>query len=213
MVELCCAAHFSALIFIQQNHFLSTKFSLRGWAFMYRTHTCGELRVTDVNKTVTLAGWVQTIRKFRAITLLTCATVMALRNCFLAKTCKASRCKSSGREFVLQAVGIVQERSNKNSNITTGEIEITVKSFTILNKSAIPPFTITDETDGGDDLRMKYRYLDLRRNAVKKISSCVTPLAAAPATICMSRVLWILKRLFLLSQHPKEQEISWFLPV
>ena len=73
-----------------------------------------------------------------------------------------------GREFVLQAVGIVQERSNKNSNITTGEIEITVKSFTILNKSAIPPFTITDETDGGDDLRMKYRYLDLRRNAVKK---------------------------------------------
>jgi aspartyl-tRNA synthetase len=73
-----------------------------------------------------------------------------------------------GREFVLQATGIVSERSNKNANIATGDIEIAVKSFKILNKSALPPFTIQDDTDGGDDLRMKYRFLDLRRNAVKK---------------------------------------------
>ena len=73
-----------------------------------------------------------------------------------------------GREFVLQVTGTVTERSNKNTNIPTGDIEITVSSFTILNKSAVPPFTIQDDTDGGDDLRMKYRYLDLRRNAVKK---------------------------------------------
>ncbi len=136
---------------------------------MYRTHTCGELRVTDVSKTVTLAGWVQTIRKFGAITFIDLRDRYGITQLLFGEDLQSQLdANPPGREFVLQAVGIVQERSNKNSNITTGEIEITVKSFTILNKSAIPPFTITDETDGGDDLRMKYRYLDLRRNAVKK---------------------------------------------
>lgn len=136
---------------------------------MYRTHTCGELRVTDVNKTVTLAGWVQTVRKFGAITFVDLRDRYGITQLLFGEDLQAQMdANPLGREFVIQAEGFIQERSNKNLNIPTGEIEIQVHKFTILNKSAVPPFTITDETDGGDDLRMKYRYLDLRRNAVKK---------------------------------------------
>jgi aspartyl-tRNA synthetase len=136
---------------------------------MYRTHTCGELRVKDVNMTVTLAGWVQTVRKFGAITFVDLRDRYGITQLLFAEYLQAQLdANPLGREYVLQVEGIVQERSNKNLNIPTGEIEIQVHKFTILNKSAVPPFTITDETDGGDDLRMKFRYLDLRRNAVKK---------------------------------------------
>ncbi|KAI9434535.1 aspartyl-tRNA synthetase [Russula earlei] len=136
---------------------------------MYRTHTCGELRSADVNKEVTLAGWVQTVRKFGAITFVDLRDRYGITQLLFGEELNAQLDENPlGREFVLQAIGTVNERSNKNANITTGDIEIKITSFKILNKSATPPFTIQDDTDGGDDLRMKYRYLDLRRNAVKK---------------------------------------------
>lgn len=136
---------------------------------MYRTHTCGELRIADHNKEVTLAGWVQTVRKFGAITFVDLRDRYGITQLLFGEELnKVLEENPLGREFVLQATGKVNERSNKNANIPTGDIEISVSSFTILNKSAVPPFTIQDDTDGGDDLRMKYRFLDLRRNAVKR---------------------------------------------
>jgi aspartyl-tRNA synthetase len=136
---------------------------------MYRTHTCGELRPADSGKEITLAGWVQTIRKFGSITFIDLRDRYGLTQLLLGEELNAQLDKQPlGREFVLQVKGTVSERSSKNLNIPTGEIEIRVKSFSVLNKSATPPFTIQDDTDGGDDLRMKFRYLDLRRQAVKK---------------------------------------------
>ena len=137
---------------------------------MYRTHTCGELRLTDLNKEVTLAGWVQTIRKFGSITFIDLRDRYGITQLLFSETLNADLdANPLGREFVLQAKGKVNERSNKNKNISTGDIEIVISEFTVLNKSAVPPFTIQDDTDGGEDIRMKYRFLDLRRNAVKKI--------------------------------------------
>lgn len=136
---------------------------------MYRSHTCGELRLSDRNKTVTLAGWVQTVRKFGSITFVDLRDRYGITQLLFSETLNADLdANPLGREFVLQVKGTVNERSSKNANIPTGEIEITVTEFKILNKSAVPPFTIQDDTDGGDDIRMKYRFLDLRRNAVKK---------------------------------------------
>lgn len=136
---------------------------------MYRTHTCGELRITDQAKEVTLAGWVQTVRKFGSITFVDLRDRYGITQLLFGEALnKQLEDNPLGREFVLQATGIVSERSNKNPNIPTGDVEIIVKSFSILNRSAVPPFTIQDDTDGGDDLRMKYRYLDLRRAAVRK---------------------------------------------
>lgn len=136
---------------------------------MYRTHTCGELRASNNGNTVTLAGWVQTVRKFGAITFVDLRDRYGITQLLFGEELnKELEENPLGREFVLQATGTVNERSNKNPNIPTGDIEILVSSFKILNKSAVPPFTIQDDTDGGDDLRMKYRYLDLRRNAVKR---------------------------------------------
>ena len=136
---------------------------------MFRTHTCGQLRLTDKNKEVTLAGWVQTVRKFGSITFVDLRDRYGITQLLFSENLNASlEANPLGREFVLQVKGIINERSNKNNNIPTGEIEILVAEFNILNKSITPPFTIQDETDGGDDIRMKYRYLDLRRNAVKK---------------------------------------------
>jgi aspartyl-tRNA synthetase len=136
---------------------------------MFRTHTCGELRISNVNAETTLAGWVQTIRKFGAITFVDLRDRYGIAQLLFGEELNQQLDENPlGREFVLQATGTVHERSNKNSNIPTGDIEIIVKSFKILNKSAVPPFTIQDDTDGGDDIRMKYRFLDLRRNPVKK---------------------------------------------
>lgn len=136
---------------------------------MYRSHTCGELRISDVSKEVTLAGWVQTVRKFGAITFVDLRDRYGITQLLFGEELNGLLDSNPlGREYVLQATGKVSERSSKNANIPTGEIEITVNSFKILNKSAVPPFTIQDDTDGGDDLRMKYRFLDLRRNAVKR---------------------------------------------
>ncbi len=136
---------------------------------MYRSNTCGELRIHDINKEVTLAGWVQTVRKFGAITFVDLRDRYGITQLLLGEELNGQLdANPLGREFVIQAKGKVSERSNKNPNIATGAIELTVSAFTILNKSAIPPFTIQDDTDGGDDIRMKYRFLDLRRNAIKK---------------------------------------------
>lgn len=134
---------------------------------MYRTVTCGELRIADVGKTVTLAGWVQRIRKMGGLTFIDLRdryglTQLAFNNDKLALA------EGLGREFVLQVTGQVIERQSKNAQLPTGEIEIDVQSVNILNPALTPPFTIEDESDGGDDLRMKYRYLDLRRPIVRK---------------------------------------------
>src|SRR5688572_15576975 len=136
---------------------------------MFRSHTCGELRVSDVAKEVTLAGWVQTVRKFGSITFVDLRDRYGLTQLLFDEALTQQLDSSPlGREFVLQVAGKVIERSNKNPQLPTGEIEIAVSAFTILNSSAVPPFTIQDDTDGGDDLRMRYRYLDLRRGAVKR---------------------------------------------
>jgi len=136
---------------------------------MYRTHTCGELRKDHIGITVTLAGWVQTVRKFGSITFIDLRDRYGITQMLFGEELnKALTENPPGREYVLQVKGLVSERTNKNPNIPTGDIEIKVGSFTILNKSVTPPFTIQDDTDGGDDLRMKFRYLDLRRNAVKR---------------------------------------------
>ena len=138
---------------------------------MYRTKTCGELRLADAGRKVTLAGWVQRTRKMGGMTFVDLRDRYGITQLVFNNEVNAELCESAnrlGREFVIQATGTVSERSSKNANIPTGEIEIIVDGLTLLNKSEVPPFTIEDNTDGGDDLRMKYRYLDLRRSAVRK---------------------------------------------
>jgi aspartyl-tRNA synthetase len=136
---------------------------------MYRSHTCGELRIENIGQDVILSGWVQTIRKFGAINFVDLRDRYGITQLVFNESLNKQLDEQPlGREFVLQAKGKVIERSNKNPQLATGNIEIAVNAFTILNKSAVPPFTIQDDTDGGDDLRVKYRYLDLRRNAIKK---------------------------------------------
>jgi aspartyl-tRNA synthetase len=136
---------------------------------MYRTQTCGQLRMDNVGSEVILAGWVQTVRKFGSITFVDLRDRYGLTQLLFSEQLNEQLEQHPlGREFVLQVWGKVNERSNKNPNMPTGDIEILVSKYTILNKSAVPPFTIQDDTDGGDDIRMKYRFLDLRRNAVKK---------------------------------------------
>lgn len=137
---------------------------------MYRTHTCGELRLTHIGQTVTLAGWVQRSRDLGGMTFLDLRdrygiTQLAFNLEVNAELCEQAR--KLGREYVIQVTGRVVERSSKNFQLETGEIEVVVESLTILNSSKVPPFTIEEQTDGGDELRMKYRYLDLRRPTLK----------------------------------------------
>ena len=136
---------------------------------MYRSHTCGELRIEDVGKTVILAGWVQRSRDLGGMTFLDLRDRYGLTQLAFDMETNAilgEQARKLGREFVIQASGTVIERSSKNKNIPTGDVEITVTELKILNTSKLPPFTIEDETDGGDELRMQYRYLDLRRAPV-----------------------------------------------
>ncbi len=138
---------------------------------MYRTHTCGELRLSDINKTVTLSGWVAIVRKFGGLTFLDLRDRYGITQLVFDMDDSAElgeRANNLGREFVIQATGNVRERASKNPDRATGDVEIQVTEFKVLNAAKTPPFTIQDDTDGGDDLRMKYRYLDLRRNAVQK---------------------------------------------
>src|SRR5690349_24220334 len=139
---------------------------------MLRTHTCGELRLSDVNKQITLAGWVQRTRDKGSILWIDLRDRYGITQLFFeegktdAQLFTAAR--GLGREFVIQAEGLVVERLSKNDKMPTGEVELKVTKLNILNPAKLPPFTIEDETDGGDDLRMKYRYLDLRRNPVRE---------------------------------------------
>ncbi len=138
---------------------------------MLRTHNCGELRLTDKGQSVTLSGWVQRSRDLGGMTFIDLRDRYGLTQLVFNMETDAQLCEEArklGREFVIQIEGVVEERSNKNPKMPTGDIEIIVNKINILNKSKIPPFTIEDETDGGDELRMKYRYLDLRRNPVKE---------------------------------------------
>ena len=138
---------------------------------MYRTRTCGELRIEHVNETVTLSGWVQRVRKMGGMAFIDLRDRYGVTQLAFNQEVNANLCEQAnhlGREYVIQVVGKVAERYSKNANIPTGDIEIIVEKLTVLNRSEVPPFTIEDETDGGDDLRMKYRYLDLRRPAVRK---------------------------------------------
>ena len=138
---------------------------------MFRTKTCGELRLADVNTTVTLSGWVQRARKMGGMTFVDLRDRYGITQLVFSEDANAELCEKAshlGREYVIQATGVVSERQSKNANIPTGDIEIIVNELNILNEASTPPFTIENNTDGGDDIRMKYRYLDLRRDAVRK---------------------------------------------
>ena len=138
---------------------------------MYRTNTCGELRLSDAGKNVTLAGWVQRVRKMGGMIFVDLRDRYGITQLVFNESDDSELCARAsklGREFCIQVVGEVSERESKNNALPTGDIEILVKELNIQSKSATPPFTIEDNTDGGDDIRMKYRYLDLRRPTVRK---------------------------------------------
>ncbi len=138
---------------------------------MYRSNTCGELRLADAGKSVTLSGWVQRLRKMGGMTFIDLRDRYGITQLAFNEANDKALCESAnklGREYCIQVKGVVSERQSKNTKIPTGEIEIIVSELTVLSPSLTPPFTIEDETDGGDDLRMKYRYLDLRRSSVRK---------------------------------------------
>ena len=138
---------------------------------MYRTHTCGELRIENAGNEVTLAGWVQRVRDLGAMTFVDLRDRYGITQLVVDENTDkavAEALEQLGREFVIQAKGTVRERQSKNKNIPTGEVEIALSEINVLSPAELPPFTIQDDTDGGDDLRMKYRYLDLRRDVVRE---------------------------------------------
>ncbi len=138
---------------------------------MYRTHTCGQLRIADVGTEVKLAGWVQKVRNLGAMTFIDLRDRYGITQLVLDENTPAEvrdAAAEVGREYVLQVIGTVRERSSKNAKIATGDIEIAVTTLNILNRSEVPPFTIEEQSDGGDELRMRYRYLDLRRPPLQR---------------------------------------------
>ncbi|MDE7374274.1 MAG: aspartate--tRNA ligase, partial [Odoribacter sp.] len=138
---------------------------------MYRTHTCGELRLEHVNQHVTLSGWVQKIRNLGAMTFIDLRDRYGITQLVVEESASKDikdRIAGLGREFVIQVNGKVVERTSKNNKIPTGDIEIIIEGIDVLSPSEVPPFTIEDNSDGGDEIRMKYRYLDLRRQVVRK---------------------------------------------
>ncbi|RLD37565.1 MAG: aspartate--tRNA ligase [Bacteroidetes bacterium] len=138
---------------------------------MLRTHKCGELRISDIDKNVKLSGWVQRSRDLGGMTFIDLRDRYGITQLVFNMETHAALCEQArklGREYVIQVEGLVAERSNKNAKMPTGDIEIIVEKIVVLNKSKLPPFTIEDDTDGGEEIRMKYRYLDLRRNPLRK---------------------------------------------
>ncbi len=138
---------------------------------MYRTHTCGELRITNSGEKVTLAGWVQRIRKMGGMSFIDLRDRYGITQLVVDDSSGQElndEAEKLGREYVIQAVGVVSERTSKNSKIPTGDIEVKINSLKVLNASVTPPFTIEDETDGGEEIRAKYRYIDLRRSPLKR---------------------------------------------
>ena len=138
---------------------------------MYRTHTCGELRIDNTGTGTTLAGWVQKVRNLGAMTFIDLRDRYGITQLVVDENTPAevrAATTGLGREYVIQATGTVRERSSKNPKIPTGDIEVAVSALTVLNRSEVPPFTIEEHSDGGDELRMKYRYLDLRRPPLQR---------------------------------------------
>jgi len=161
MVKIWMFAH----LFLLLHEILNKHFN------MYRTNTCGELRLSDAGREVTLAGWVQRIRKMGGMTFVDIRDRYGLTQLVFNENDDAHLCDAAnklGREFCVQVTGTVSERESKNKNLPTGDIEIVASSLNVLSDSLTPPFTIEDNTDGGDDIRMKYRYLDLRRSCVRR---------------------------------------------
>ena len=152
--------------------FFTTGFRFGGriFAFMFRSHTCGELRISHVGNTVTLSGWVAKIRLMGSMAFVDLRdrygiTQLSFNEAYSPEM--LAKAGELGREYVIQVIGQVAERESKNKQISTGEIEIVVSELKVLNQAKTPPFTIENETDGGDDIRMQYRYLDLRRDIVR----------------------------------------------
>lgn len=158
-------------LFVQKTRTFAPKFKQNNPNTMYRTHNCGELRIEHVGQATTLAGWVQRVRQFGGLTFVDMRDRYGLTQLVFNQQINpelSQQAANLGREFVIQAVGTVAERSNKNPNLSTGDIEIKVDQLTVINASKTPPFLVENETDGGEELRMKYRYLDLRRPLVQQ---------------------------------------------
>src|SRR5690606_20881287 len=138
---------------------------------MYRSHTCGDIRTSHINNKITLSGWVQKVRDKGFVVWIDLRDRYGITQLIFDEERSSKdileKARSLGREFVIQVKGTVLERTSKNPNMPTGEVELLVSELKVLNKSLLPPFTIEDQTDGGDDIRMKYRYLDIRRNPVR----------------------------------------------
>ena len=165
---------------------------------MYRTNTCGELRLSDAGREVTLAGWVQRTRRMGGMTFVDLRDRYGITQLVFNEASNKEDWETAnklGREYCVQAKGVVSERQNKNDKMATGDIEIIVNKLTILSTSLTPPFTIEDKTDGGDDLRMKYRYLDLRRDSVRKNLELRHKMTILIRNFLDARRSWRLRRL------------------
>ncbi|HPE55959.1 MAG TPA: aspartate--tRNA ligase [Bacteroidales bacterium] len=173
---------------------------------MLRSHTCGELNINHINESVTLSGWVQKSRDLGGMTFVDLRDRYGITQLVFNMDTDAGLCKQArklGREFVIKATGKVAERSNKNLKIPTGEIEIIVSELEILNTSEVPPFTIEDETDGGEDLRMKFRYLDLRRNPIKNNMALRHKMAIETRSYLDSQGFFEIETPFLIKSTPE----------
>ena len=162
---------------------------------MLRTHTCGELRINNTSLDVTLCGWVQKSREMGGLTFIDLRDRYGITQLVFNMEKNPSLCgeaRKLGREYVIKAKGKVAERSNKNPKMPTGDIEILVEELIVLNTSKIPPFTIEDNTDGGEELRMKYRYLDLRRTVEDECCGCGGRRSAPPEGQCGSHTFSLL---------------------
>ena len=171
---------------------------------MYRTHTCGDLRIEDAGKEITLAGWVQTIRKFGSITFVDLRDRYGVTQLLFNEVLNDRLDQTPlGREYVLQIKGRVVERSNKNPRMSTGDIEIEVSDFAIMNVASVPPFAIEEDTDGGDELRMKYRYLDLRRPTLKRNLELRYKVSRSVRHYLDSQGFWDIETPFLIKSTPE----------
>lgn len=173
---------------------------------MYRTHTCGELRIENVGQKVTLAGWVQRSRKLGGMTFIDLRDRYGITQLVVeadADSVLVETATSLGREYVIQVVGEVVERQSKNPKMDTGDIEIKLETINILNKSVTPPFTIEDDSDGGEDLRAKFRYLDLRRNPLQKALSLRHKLAHEVRNYLDSRGFMEIETPYLIKSTPE----------
>jgi len=171
---------------------------------MYRTHTCGELRIESAGQEVTLAGWVQTVRKFGSITFVDLRDRYGITQLLFHESLNQQLTETPlGREFVLQVKGRVVERSNKNPKLPTGDIEIEVVAFAIMNSAAVPPFSIEEETDGGDELRMKYRFLDLRRPVLRRNLELRYKVSRSVRNYLDEQGFWDIETPFLIKSTPE----------